>query len=192
MLIQGAGGGRDFQIAPIWRQVWFCLSLQKLAQRTISKIVGGVRMVIPVFSGLSYTITVLPFHNWRVSFESVEIALEHYRALLEIIGHFYQVNSLLPIKIFQGSRQVPRTAVTFLPQDAPMSVMVLCDQCLSGQVTQWHFLERNNQEGIWSLQQPKGLAGQWPQKGFCVWVWGRSCFFGWFPHLLRTHLFRVA
>lgn len=75
MFFLGGGGGRDFQIALVWRQMQFCLSLQKLAQLTISKIVGGVRMVIPVFSGLSYTITVLPFHNWRVSFESVEIAL---------------------------------------------------------------------------------------------------------------------
>ena len=63
MLFQGGGGGRDFQIAPIWRQMQFRVSLQKLAQLTISKIVGGVRMVIPAFSGLSYTITVLPFHN---------------------------------------------------------------------------------------------------------------------------------
>jgi len=75
MLFRGGGGGRDFQTALIWRQMQFCLSLQKLAQLTISKIVGGVRMVPPALSGLSSTIPVLPFHNRRVSFESVEVAL---------------------------------------------------------------------------------------------------------------------
>lgn len=50
-------------------------AILSLAQLTISKIVGGVRMVIPVFLGLSYTMTVFPFHNRHIDFESVEIAL---------------------------------------------------------------------------------------------------------------------
>lgn len=63
MRFQGGGGGRDFSTALIWRHTQFYLPVQKLAQVTISKIAGGVRMVTPAFSGLSYAITVLPFHN---------------------------------------------------------------------------------------------------------------------------------
>lgn len=67
-----------------------------LAQLTISKIVGGVRMVVPVFSGLSYTITELPFHNCGVTLERAEIALHYNATVLEIMGHLYQGDSPFP------------------------------------------------------------------------------------------------
>lgn len=106
-----------------------------LAQLTISKIVGGVRMVVPVFSGLSYTITELPFHNCRVTLERAEIALQHYNAtVLEIMGHLYQGASF-PMRMFQGSRQVLGIPATFLPQEPPASLMVWCAVCWSGQGT---------------------------------------------------------
>lgn len=59
--------------------------------------------------------------------------------------------------------------MTFLRRDLPMSGMVWCDQDLSGPVTQRHFGDRNKQERILSLQQPKALPRAMTTKGgLCV------------------------